>query len=143
MADSQRVFVYGTLMVPEVLHLVLARTPESMSASLPGYHRYSLQGELYPAIVLASETHPAPLVSGRLLAGIGVSELTTLDVYEGPMYRRDVVMVLTADGQPVKAFAYVLRDEHRAKLATRDWDLQKFKARQLQRFLEQVRNDDF
>lgn len=54
---SSSVFVYGSLMAPEVLHIVLQRLPANTPAVLPGYARYAIQNRVYPAIVRSSKGH--------------------------------------------------------------------------------------
>lgn len=134
------VFVYGTLMVPEVLQLVLGRVPLGIEATLAGYKRHALLDEVYPAMVTETEATPVPQVSGRLLRELTDSELQKLDAYEGPMYGRVTAPVVTEEGNGL-AFAYVLHDEFRHLLTANDWDPQTFLRRDLQRFLQQLRSD--
>lgn len=134
------VFVYGTLMLPEVLQLVLERAPLTVQATLMGYKRCALLTEVYPAMVTATETTPVPQVSGRLLRDLDDSELHKLDAYEGAMYKRVTVPAVTEAGQS-RAFAYVLQDEFRHLLTAKDWDPQTFLRRDLQCFLKQLRSE--
>lgn len=48
---SGTAFVYGTLMAPEVLKLLIKRVPESRAATLKGYARYRVKGQVFPAII--------------------------------------------------------------------------------------------
>ncbi len=47
-------FVYGTLMADEVLRLLIKRVPPSRAATLSGYSRHKIRGQVFPAIVPAT-----------------------------------------------------------------------------------------
>lgn len=44
-------FVYGTLMADEVVKLLIKRVPPSRPATLAGYSRFRVKGQVFPAIV--------------------------------------------------------------------------------------------
>ncbi len=44
-------FVYGTLMADEVLKLLIHRVPKSKPATLAGFQRFRVKGQVFPAIV--------------------------------------------------------------------------------------------
>jgi hypothetical protein len=46
-------FVYGTLMAEEVLKLLIRRVPPSKPATLSGYSRHRVKGQVFPAIIPA------------------------------------------------------------------------------------------
>lgn len=48
-------FVYGTLMADEVLHLLIKRVPTAKPATLNGYIRHRVKGQVFPAIVPAAK----------------------------------------------------------------------------------------
>jgi gamma-glutamylcyclotransferase (GGCT)/AIG2-like uncharacterized protein YtfP len=50
-------FVYGTLMADEVLKLLIKRVPSSQKATLAGYCRHRVKGQVFPAIVPATATN--------------------------------------------------------------------------------------
>ena len=50
-ADMAKLFVYGTLMYPEILEVLLQRVPESARARVQGYKRYGLKKFVFPAVV--------------------------------------------------------------------------------------------
>lgn len=47
-------FVYGTLMAEEVLKLLIRRVPPSKPATLTGYSRHRVKGQVFPAIIPAT-----------------------------------------------------------------------------------------
>ena|SRR5688572_14416044 len=129
-AQPQYLFVYGTLMVPEVLHAVLGRVPARLEATLEGYRRHALEGECYPAIT----KDPNARVHGQLLGGLSHEESATLDAYEGDAYTRTTVE-LAVNGQRLTADCYVWRDPALPRLSDDDWNLETFISTDLVRFL--------
>ncbi|KAL0312265.1 UNVERIFIED_CONTAM: AIG2-like protein D [Sesamum radiatum] len=52
-AAISTVFVYGSLLADDVVRVLLNRVPSSSSAILHDYHRFSIKGRVYPAILPA------------------------------------------------------------------------------------------
>lgn len=73
-------FVYGTLMADEVVKLLINRVPPSRPATLSGFRRYRVQGQLFPAIVPAS---PEDTVSGKVCVVVGGGALCACCVVGG------------------------------------------------------------
>lgn len=46
--------MYGTLMAEEVLKLLIRRVPPSKPATLSGYSRHRVKGQVFPAIIPAT-----------------------------------------------------------------------------------------
>ncbi len=125
-------FVYGTLMLPEIMHAVSGCDAPGEPAVLADYRRRRVAGEAYPAIVeAAGET-----VEGLVYCGLGHRQLERLDRFEGEMYRR-VRVGVTMSGVPRQAQAYVLQPQYRHRLTDRPWSLQDFAVQGLRRFVEQ------
>lgn len=101
---AHRLFVYGTLIQQDLLRRLLGKAPPAVDASLDHYRRYRLRGRAYPGIRYSHHDR----VEGRLLAGLSVAQLRTLDHYEGSEYRRVRVGVNTPEGRQ-SAWVYVLR----------------------------------
>jgi gamma-glutamylcyclotransferase (GGCT)/AIG2-like uncharacterized protein YtfP len=125
-----RLFCYGTLMVPELFESISGVKALSQEAILPGYRRSQLQRRAYPGIA----QHAGSEVQGCVYRGLGPRLLKRLDVYEGEMYQRKLVNVHCADNRSVKAWCYVIRDFHAGKLAHQEWSLDHF----LQHYLDQA-----
>ncbi|KAI9393743.1 hypothetical protein POPTR_006G278900v4 [Populus trichocarpa] len=83
------VFVYGSLLADDVVRALLSRIPQSSPAILNGYHRFSIKGRVYPAILPVENKK----VSGKVLHGITDPELYILDEYEDVEYERVTVDV--------------------------------------------------
>jgi gamma-glutamylcyclotransferase (GGCT)/AIG2-like uncharacterized protein YtfP len=127
---SHTLFVYGTLMIPEVLTILLGRVPVMHEALLRGYRRYTIDGACYPAIISDTTAN----VNGQVLLGLTPREVATLDDYEGDAYVRTEV-TLTVDGASTSAECYVWRDASRVRLGRDDWDLETFVCRHLEQYL--------
>jgi hypothetical protein len=138
-----RVFAYGTLLQPAVLRAVTGRAFALRPARLPGFARYRLHGEVFPAIV----AEPGAITAGALLEGVGPTVLAELDRYEGELYRRCAVVVergvvpveragaMMGMGERVGAQVYVLAPAHRHRLAPAAWEPERFAAEQLGPYL--------
>ena len=125
-------FVYGTLMVAEVMGRVSGFHDAGEVALLAGHRRFRLSGQLYPAIV----PWPGARVEGLLYRGLKHSQLTALDAFEGPMYRRVAVDVDVRAGR-VTAATYMLREEWGHMLSDEDWSPEDFVSDGLRRFIAQ------
>lgn len=88
-------FVYGTLMFPEVRRRVAAREFRWTTATLAGYRRGRVRGEVFPAIAAAS---PQDVVRGEILFDVSRAELALFDAYEADFYVRRTVEVVVEAG---------------------------------------------
>jgi gamma-glutamylcyclotransferase (GGCT)/AIG2-like uncharacterized protein YtfP len=129
-------FVYGTLLYPEVLRAVTGKGFASRPALLDAYERRRFRREPYPGIAPA----PGERTAGRVYLGVDARSLARLDAFEGERYERRAVGVQTPDGARLRAFAYVVRPAHRSALAPGDWDEQQFARRGRAPFLSRLRN---
>jgi gamma-glutamylcyclotransferase (GGCT)/AIG2-like uncharacterized protein YtfP len=123
---GEALFTYGTLMCPEVLAAVAGATGAARPARLPGYVRRRVRGAVWPGIL----RRPGASVEGVLWSGLGAAALARLDRYEGAAFRREAVIVATAEGE-VPAHAYILAARHRWRLTKHDWAPEAFRARHL------------
>lgn len=110
-------FCYGTLMYRPLLQALTATEPAMTEASLSGYACFAVQGAAFPAIVPQGES----LVKGQLVTNIPPAAWPRLDRYEGEYYRRQPVLVVTAEGLETEASAYVMRPRYRLRLSRRRW----------------------
>jgi gamma-glutamylcyclotransferase (GGCT)/AIG2-like uncharacterized protein YtfP len=123
-------FVYGTLMVPEIMKRVVGRVPPSVAALLPGYRRYRVPGEAYPAIVAAVDFQ----VDGLCYQGLNRHELELLDAYEGDSYVRTPVELLVA-GRVQRDECYVARPGDESLPSLEPWELEEFLAVHYNQFM--------
>jgi gamma-glutamylcyclotransferase (GGCT)/AIG2-like uncharacterized protein YtfP len=88
---SSSLFVYGTLMSPQVLRVLIGRLPEMIDpATLKGYRRYPVKDQSYPGMVSGSAED---YVTGIILHELTESDLQVLDWFEGDEYTRRSVQV--------------------------------------------------
>ena len=134
---TARIFVYGTLLLPEISEVVIGRMPPSRAATLPGYASFLMRGECFPGLVAdaASET------SGLVFDDIRPGEWQRLDEYEGEMYALVPVPVVLGSGALADARVYVLRSEHLDQLTDMPWDFKRFAVEEAEAFLEFLRAD--
>jgi gamma-glutamylcyclotransferase (GGCT)/AIG2-like uncharacterized protein YtfP len=116
--DTDALFVYGTLMFPDVLDVVLGRTPAMAPAALDGWRAAALADRVYPGLVAA---RPGVAAAGRVLLGLDDRERAVLDAFEeDDVYERRPVVL--ADGRA--ATTYVWLDG--AAVLAHDWDPRRF-----------------
>ena len=104
--NNDKCFVYGTLMAPEVLKILIGRVPSiTTPALLPSYRRHPVNNQVYPAVIpsssfssnsLSSETLPDFVgVQGVLINGLNANEMEVFDWFEDVDYANTIVKVLT------------------------------------------------
>ncbi len=122
-----RIFAYGTLGFPEIVHALTGRRFSSRPAVLEGFARYRVRGRSYPGIVPA----PGARTAGVLFDGVDLRSLALLDRFEGDLYERREVWVCAGDGPPLAALTYVVAAGRRQCLGREPWDRDRFVARHL------------
>lgn len=135
MAWDPALFVYGTLLVPDVLRLIVGRDLETEPAVLPDHVRRRLHGAVYPGLV----GRHGERTEGLLVRGLSREELGRADRFEGELYQRVPCLVETDRGEVAQAFVYVLRSEHGGLLGPEDWDVEHFVREELAAYLEGCR----
>jgi gamma-glutamylcyclotransferase (GGCT)/AIG2-like uncharacterized protein YtfP len=121
-------FVYGTLMWPEVMAAVAGRSLEGRPAVLDGVRRVAVRGEVYPALISGGDS-----IDGILYQQVTEQELAALDHFEGAEYDRRTVTVRCGD-EAVQAGVYFASDAARPMLDDRDWTPASLSPDKLQQF---------
>jgi gamma-glutamylcyclotransferase (GGCT)/AIG2-like uncharacterized protein YtfP len=85
-------FVYGTLMSPNLINRVIGRVPKMVPAVLHNFHRYKIQDRPYPGIAEAKGSR----VEGMFIESLDDEEFSKLDEYENIEYERIPVEVQLA-----------------------------------------------
>ena len=139
---SQNVFVYGTLMYPDVLKVLLNRVPTNSTAAIHGFRRYSIKGQVFPGVI---QSTPESQVQGVLLKGLTPEDMVVFDEFEGDEYRKVAVTPQLPDGSTEEASVYIWQDSLRSYLYG-EWDPEAFAATHLesyaemcQRFIDELR----
>ena len=126
-----RLFVYGTLMMPVVLHAVCGRRLSTRTAGLADFGRYRLRQRVYPAIV----AEPGALTMGLLVEGLDAVLWQRLDEWESALYIRRTVAVQTREGATLAAQTYVLAAHHHQELDTAPWSPEEFERLHLRAYV--------
>lgn len=123
-------FVFGTLMDPEVRELVCGKPLERVEpAVVQGFRRVFVAGRHYPMLL----PRASGWVDGTLLWGVDPESLHRLQVYEGWEYTLRPVQVRTASGSAALAHVFICPPEISAD--KRDWRFDLWILRHKRRFL--------
>ncbi|KZV19801.1 hypothetical protein F511_18800 [Dorcoceras hygrometricum] len=130
--NPTNVFVYGSLLSDDVVSALLSRVPPSSPAILPNYHRFSIKGVVYPAIIPVEDKK----VTGKVLLGITPRELHILDTFEDIEYERKTVDVLLTDSnETLQTDTYVWQNKTDPNLYG-EWDFEEWKKLHSKDFLK-------
>lgn len=110
-------FVYGTLMWPQVLRALTGKSWVTEDAVLKGFKRCRIKGAVYPGI----KREPASSVKGKVVRGLGGKELSMLDQFEGDAYERVRIQVNTESNKEEEVFTYVIRKAYKHILSDQEW----------------------
>jgi len=99
---DMKLFVYGTLMKPEVVRRLTGKTPNYEKAFLRGYRKYSTS---YIPYIMKNENSK---VEGLLITNLDEEDLKKIDRYEGEgyLYIREKAEVVTERSNE-EAYVYV------------------------------------
>jgi gamma-glutamylcyclotransferase (GGCT)/AIG2-like uncharacterized protein YtfP len=117
-------FTYGTLMSADIMARVAGCRLAALPATLPGYRRSQVKGEVYPGI----SEDAAEQVAGVLYLNVPAAALQRLDVFEGEMYERREVLVKDEGGAARAAMTFVFRPAYLRLLTGIPWDFDQFLA---------------
>lgn len=97
-AVDRMLFVYGTLMIPDILGELLDYAPRSLPWSVHGWRRVRLKDRTFPGLIPGSSSETT---SGLVLLGLSADDWALIRDYEGPMYECRSVGTGPADEQVV------------------------------------------
>jgi gamma-glutamylcyclotransferase (GGCT)/AIG2-like uncharacterized protein YtfP len=117
-------FTYGSLMCSDIMFKVTGCQVDCSQATLGNFFRAKIQEREYPAIV----PRPGALVSGVLYFDLPPEAINKLDVFEGEIYRRQEVDVVTDNHRTMKAMTYVIKPRYRDLLTDEEWSFGYFLA---------------
>lgn len=127
------VFVYGTLLVPEMMHAITNRHFQLIPATARGYRRAYLAGQIYPGIT-ASEDHT--VVEGAIYCNVDAESLRRLDYFEGSEYVRERLIVTLENGSQLAAESYIVPSTQHHSMTDQPWSLEHFQQADLAGFLQ-------
>ena len=115
---THQVFAYGTLAIPQVMSALTGAVFPAVSAYVTHYARFLLTGKPYPGMC----RHAGAMTSGCLYLNVDEESLRVADEFEDDIYVRETIVVNTESGECVKAWAYLIPEEHEAQLGVACWD---------------------
>ena len=121
-------------MVPELMFQLTGRNFRSIEAQLPDYKRFTVQGEVYPAVLKAQGV----VTKGILYFNVSEPDLKKLDQFEGEIYFPEKVEVFDIEGKKEHAIVYCLKDDFKHLKSSIDWDFDYFLRHHLKNFLWKV-----
>lgn len=103
--ETNKLFVYGTLLLDDVISTLIGRIPRYLVATAPGWQVVRLPQKVYPGLVPGQGE-----ANGKVFTDLTDTEWATLDTFEDPTYTLATVRVLT----PLRtdALAYIWHGEH-------------------------------
>jgi gamma-glutamylcyclotransferase (GGCT)/AIG2-like uncharacterized protein YtfP len=100
-----KLFVYGTLLLDDVVSALIDRIPHYRDATVLGWRVMRLPQRVYPGLVPSKGE-----ATGKVLTDLTDAEWATLDAFEDPAYTLATVRVLSPlETDPL---AYVWRGDH-------------------------------
>lgn len=125
-------FVYGTLLFPEIIEGLTQTRFKSQSAVLENYKRCNVIGCDFPAVIRDEGSS----VEGKILFDVTNEALELLTFFEGDDFKKIDTQV-QVDGNIVDAFVYVWNSEN-GFLDETDWQIEAFEQESLQFYKEHV-----
>ena len=111
--EQVTLFVYGTLLIPEIWMQLIERVPHMSSAKVFGFRRYRVMGAHYPGLWPDDR---GDWIWGALVA-VSDKERQKIDEYEGDEYTLELLWVY-AQGEKQKAYTYI-----RPPVSDEEWNL--------------------
>lgn len=123
--DPEALFVYGSLLFPDVVRALLHRVPDRSPATAVGWRVVALPGRVYPTLVPSEGS-----ASGLVMMDLSSREWHLLDAFEDDVYHLRELALL--DGR--RGWAYVCDDT--SQTLWEDWDVEQFAARDLAAYVD-------
>jgi gamma-glutamylcyclotransferase (GGCT)/AIG2-like uncharacterized protein YtfP len=117
-------FTYGSLMCADIMHRVAGCRARSTEAVLADFRRRKVSNEEYPGIVPC----PGSMVSGVLYFHLADEAIRRLDIFEGELYDRQEVEVVSREYGVIRAMAYVIKPLYHDRLSNEAWSYDDFLA---------------
>jgi gamma-glutamylcyclotransferase (GGCT)/AIG2-like uncharacterized protein YtfP len=125
--ETSRLFVYGTLLLDDVVSTLIDRRPHHQDATAPGWRVVRLPQKVYPGLVPGQGE-----ANGKVFTDLTDAEWNTLDAFEDPTYTLAAVRVLPLEADTL---TYIWQGEHRDQ----PWSIADFDRDQLANYLDRCR----
>lgn len=128
-------FVYGPLMLREVLQEVAGCDLERRFGSVNGYTQLRLVDRSQAGLI----PFPDSTTEGVLYMGVPDDMARRMDEYQGKSFHRGGVNVLADDGEWVEAETHLYRLSDRKNLSAKPWEEEEFRKKHLKKALAEWR----
>jgi gamma-glutamylcyclotransferase (GGCT)/AIG2-like uncharacterized protein YtfP len=125
---TSKLFVYGTLVLDDVVRALIDRIPHYQDATAPGWQVVRLPERIYPGLVPGQGE-----ANGKVFTDLTDAEWTTLDAFEDTAYTLAAVRVLLP--LETEALAYTWR----GKYVDAPWSTTDFSRDELADYLDRCR----
>ena len=98
---TANLFIYGTLIVPQIWRRVVGRDCRRERAIVRGMAVYRAENELFPVMIAAQDD--ASVARGFVAFELTTEELIAVDAYESDLYDRIEASAVLDDGKQVFA----------------------------------------
>lgn len=122
--SGRPLFVYGSLMFPEIIRSVIGRVPEGRPAIIQGYRRLVVAGESFPGMIKVGESDER--VDGLVYVDITSEEWKRIIAFEDEFYGLKEVSVERL-GENLSALAFVVPPAKKSLLADEVWNPDQFR----------------
>ncbi len=118
------IFTYGSLMCRDIMFKVAGCRLGFSQATLTNFLRSKIRDEEYPGIV----PQRGSVVTGIIYFDLSAESINRLDIFEGELYRRQKVEVITENNSSVAAMTYVIKPRYEDLLTGEEWSFSEFLA---------------
>lgn len=133
---EKALFVYGTLMIPEVQEALLKRKPKTKNALLKGFSAnciiYGQYVTEYPFLKIS----PNEVVKGKIIYLASGIELDFLKYYEGSEFILSAIIAIV-DRKEVEVSAFMLNEKSKIEFGPK-WDCNNFIREHLDSYLNEI-----
>jgi len=116
------VFVYGPLMLRDVVKAVVGRELTRRGATVNGYMQLRLMDQSQAALV----PFPDAVTEGVVYMDVDAESLRRMDAFLGKAFERGDVNVQVAEGEWVEAETHFFRLSRKKMLSAKPWDEDEF-----------------
>ncbi len=125
------IFVYGPLMLCDVMRAVAGVDLERRFGTVNGYLQLRLSRESQAGLV----PFPDSTTEGVLYMGVPETVVRRMDAFQGKSFFRGEVNVLAESGDWVEAETHFFRLNQRKSLSAKPWDEEEFRKKHLKQAL--------
>ncbi|MCK3683830.1 gamma-glutamylcyclotransferase family protein [Maribellus sp. YY47] len=127
----QHVFVYGSLLFPEVVEALTGTTFPMKDGILPDFRRFAISGADYPAIVFNNGS----TVKGKILLNVDDRSLEILKFYEGDEYAC-ISASINVENKTTEALVFVWKETE--ERLNGNWSENHFRETLLETYISEV-----